>query len=112
MAWKGRRNKYGVAPKSERTFDGIVFDSKAEGLQYLHLKSLKERGQILDIELQPVFELLPKPNRVTYRADFRVRWHDGRESVIDVKGMETKVFKLKMKMMRHFHPDVDVQLIK
>lgn len=36
-----------------------------------------------------------KRRAITYVADFLVTYHDGREEVVDVKGVETDVFKIK-----------------
>lgn len=112
MFRRQRRNKYNVAPRERRTAYGIVFDSRMEMMFYLHLLERERKGEIRNIELQPRFELLPKPNRITYIADFRVTNQDGTQTVFDVKGRETPVFKLKKKMMRHFHPNVDLKVIK
>lgn len=40
--------------------DGIKFDSKAEGEWYLILKGLERAGEISDLRLQPVYEIIPK----------------------------------------------------
>ena len=86
--------------------DGITFDSKAEGQFYEYLKELKEAGEVVTFELQPVFilqdgfvrydgkKILP----IKYKADFKVEYKDGTEDVIDIKGMLTPEFKLKRKM--------------
>ena len=102
-------NKYGVAPRSERTVEGRVFASKAEATAYQELLMIMAAGALIEIELQPRF---PFPMGFSYVADFRVTWADGRIEVIDVKGMETPVFKLKRKCLEHFYPDVKLVLWK
>lgn len=109
------RNKY-HAKKVE--FYGITFDSKKEGLYYLKLKDMERRGEITDLRLQVPYELLPAIYRdevvhlktkdkvvkkliqraVTYVADF-VYMQDGKEVVIDAKGMRLPDYILKKKMM-------------
>lgn len=109
------RNKY-HAKKVE--FYGITFDSKKEGLYYLKLKDMERRGEITDLRLQVPYELLPAIYRddvvhlktkdkvvkkliqraVTYVADF-VYVQDGKEVVIDAKGMRLPDYILKKKMM-------------
>lgn len=109
------RNKY-HAKKVE--FYGITFDSKKEGLYYLKLKDMERRGEITDLRLQVPYELLPAIYRdevvhlktkdkvvkklvqraVTYVADF-VYVQDGKEVVIDAKGMRLHDYILKKKMM-------------
>ena len=101
------RNKYGVAPKDERTVDGILFASKVEAKAYCQLRFLQSVGEVTKLELQPVFKF---EMGFEYRADFRVTYRDGRMEVIDVKGVETPVFKLKRKCMAHFYPAVNLVL--
>lgn len=103
------RSKYG-AIRTE--FNGRKFDSKAEALWAQNLEFLKKQGQIKLIEYQPRIELLPRPNLVTYVADFRVHWANGDIELMDVKGFETPVFKLKLKMFRHRYPQVKLSLVR
>ena len=99
-------------------FDGITFDSRKEGLYYLKLKDMERRGEISELRLQVPYELLPAIYRdeivhlktkdkvikrliqraVTYVADF-VYVQDGKEIVIDAKGMRLPDYILKKKMM-------------
>lgn len=95
-------SKYGN--KKEKC-DGYTFDSKMEAAYYRHLKLLKRAGEVIDIELQPKFQLQPgfkKNNKtykpINYKADFLVTYSDGQQAAIDVKGVETNVFKLKEKL--------------
>lgn len=104
-------NKYGVARKQDRTCDGITFASKHEMTTYQHFKLLQRAGEIKILELQPRFILIPKPNKIEYVADFRIIWADGREEIVDAKGMETPVFKLKLKLFRHFYPNLTLRLV-
>ena len=87
------------------TVDGITFDSKDEAKYYKVLKDLKAKEEILNFELQPKFVLQEgfKKNgktykQITYKADFRVYMLDGSSYVVDVKGMLTDVFALKLKL--------------
>ena len=47
--------KYKVAPKIERTLDGIVFDSKREAARYADLKLAEKLGNIKNLTLQPEY---------------------------------------------------------
>jgi hypothetical protein len=96
------KNKYGAR---KVMVDGITFDSVAEGKYYLQLKWLKQAKQIKDFKLQPRFLLLEsyKKNGKTVRkteyvADFEIHNLDGTIEIVDVKGVETPIFKLKKKM--------------
>jgi Protein of unknown function (DUF1064) len=98
-----RTNKYN-AKKVE--FRGKTFDSKAELDYYMWLMKQED---VIDIELQPVFELQPKFTNskgknvmaIKYKADFKITYEDGSSEVIDVKGMETADFKLKKKLFEY-----------
>lgn len=86
------------------TVDGIVFDSKKEAHRYAELKLLLRSGAIKELELQPkfTFPLTYRSGRhITYAADFRYN-QDGKSVVEDVKGVQTREFKLKEAMLRYF----------
>lgn len=100
QASKPKRSKYGA----KRTLiDGVLFDSKAEATYYTVLKMREKAGEVSAVELQRPFSLLgPKGELIcTYKADFCFWDHKAdRFRVVDVKGVETAVFKLKRKMMK------------
>lgn len=106
--------KYGAKKVVE---DGIKFDSKVERDYFFYLKQQKEKGDIKDFTLQPTFELQPKFEKdgkkyraITYVADFQVLHNDDCIEIIDVKGMELPLFKLKEKMY-HYHFEHPLTLI-
>jgi len=107
-----KRSKYN---SRKVVVDGIIFDSRKEANKYCELLLLKKAGEIAEIELQPVFELQPafvtpqgkKVRAITYRADFRVTYHDGRHVVIDTKGYRTKEYLLKKKMFLKNFPEIE-----
>jgi len=70
-ASRARRSRFQVAPKIERTLDGITFASKKEATRYATLKLLERAGKIRDLKLQPKFpvEINGRPF-TTYSADF------------------------------------------
>ena len=103
--------------------NGIKFDSKREADVYQQLKVLEEAGAISNLEVQPKYtfpcrfgdrvvryQRVPdvrskaedgmrtgKP--ITYYADFKYTESDGTERVIDVKGYDTPVSRLKRGLM-------------
>lgn len=118
-------NKYG---NKKVTYDGIVFDSKREMYRYMDLKMLLLCGAISDLRRQVVYELIPaqreKSTRVykkgkkkgqpvegkiiekavTYVADFvYIDNATGKEVVEDAKGMRTREYILKRKLMLYIH---------
>jgi hypothetical protein len=101
IAKKPKRSKYG---NTKIVIDGIAFDSKAEGEYYRKLKIREKAGEVSGVEMQRSFALIGPSGLLiaTYRCDFAFIDHseDCRFRVIDVKGFETSVFKLKRKMMK------------
>jgi hypothetical protein len=96
-----RRNKYGVAPREERSVDGIVFDSKAEAARWRELEALRREGAVRFVLRQVPFHL---PGGVRYVCDFAVFWADGRTTFEDVKGHATEVYRLKKRQVEALYP--------
>jgi len=99
---KKRLHKYGA----KRTWvDGIAFDSKAEAAYYSQLKLRDRLGEVTDVKLQEPFVVFGPKGQVicTWKADFTF-WDvkEKRKRVIDVKGVQTPLFKLKKKLVEAF----------
>jgi hypothetical protein len=101
-----------------KDINGIKFDSKAEAEYYLVLKDKLNRGEIQALTLQPKYILQDKferngikYRRIEYKADFEVMHHGGDPETIDVKGFETKDFKIKKKMFRQVFEDYKLTLV-
>ena len=107
------------------TVDGITFDSKKEYRRYCELALLEKAGQIQNLELQKVFELIPAQyenvsredyikskgkktkgkcieRACNYKADF-VYTENGKIVVEDTKGFRTKDYIIKRKLMLYIH---------
>ena len=104
--------------------DGITFDSRKEAQRYRELKLLLLAGEIIGLQMQVPFELVPaqyeetgavyskgprkgQPKQgkcieksVVYIADF-VYWQDGQRIVEDTKGVRTTDYIIKRKLMLH-----------
>lgn len=98
--------------------DMYVFDSIAESRRYKELALLEKAGEIENLQLQPKFLLQEsfKKNGKTYRkieyiADFMYE-EKGQVIVEDVKGMETKEFKMKRKLFEYKYPGLELKIIK
>lgn len=96
------RSKYNA---KKVVIDNIKFDSKAEAAYYQQLKLLKLTGEVTSFDLQPEFTLQDSFRKngklyraIKYKADFLVRYSDGHEELIDIKGMLTKEFRIKQKL--------------
>jgi hypothetical protein len=109
---KPRRHKYNVSPAAERTVNGIVFASKAESRRYCQLKMLEQAGHIRKLELQPVYNIVINTVLVCkYVADFR--YFEGALRVVeDVKGVETREFKIKRKLVQALYPGTKITIVK
>lgn len=92
----GRRAKFG---NKKTVVDGIKFDSKAEATRYSTLKVLEKTKVVTELQLQVPFTFVVNGVKVCkYVADF-VYCIDGRTVVEDVKGVRTREYKLKRKLM-------------
>ena len=93
---KARKNKY----RAMRTVvDGFKFHSKKEAMRWVVLRQMERNGEISDLERQPKFKLYAHRageyrECCKYIADFRYR-RNGQTIVEDVKGMDTRLSKLK-----------------
>jgi len=102
------------------TVDNYVFDSIAESKRYKELCLLEKANKIKSLELQPKFELQEaftkngkRYKAITYTADFMYLNVEKNCIVVeDVKGFETKEFKLKQKMFEHKYKNLSLVLIK
>ena len=116
IAKKASVAKYRAIPT---VIDGIRFDSRAEAFRYSELLLLQKAGKIKDLQVHPVFELLPKMigpygvklRAVKYEADFQYL-EEGSLVVEDVKGMETPMFRLKLNLFCRNFPFVDFRIVK
>lgn len=124
MAWgnyykcNNKGSKYGA---KKTLVDGIEFDSKKEAKRYSELKLLEKAGIIQDLRMQVKYVLIPAQREpdtvgkrggrilgkllereVSYVADF-VYTENGKTIVEDTKGMRTKEYILKRKMMLYIH---------
>lgn len=111
-----KKSKYN---NTKTVIDGITFDSIKEADYYCQLKLLKRAGEIKDFglqqryELQPTFKKNGKTHRsITYVADFVIENNDGTTDVVDVKGFETQLFKVKQKLFEYKYPDLQLKVVK
>ena len=97
------------------TIDNISFQSIMESRFYLRLLEMKAEGKIKSFSMQVTYELQPKfkdkftgkaVRAITYIADFVVIDSKNNTMVIDVKGKETDVFKIKKKMFQYKYPNI------
>jgi len=104
----GDRNKYRVAPKAERTWNGRVYASKAEMLRAKELTVLESRGELM-FKHQPRYTLGVKEN--VFIADFEVMGRSGRVHTEDVKGVMTPKFRRDRRLWAEYGPH-DLVILK
>lgn len=100
-------SKYG---SRKITADGMTFDSRKEYFRWHELSLLERAGVITDLERQVRFELIPSQKidgkvverPVHYVADF-VYQENGKQIVEDTKGVKTKDYIIKRKLMLYIH---------
>ena len=108
-----KKNKYNAR---KTVMCGHTFDSRREAEIYLDLLSRKQAGEIVRIGFQPQYTLLEgfrdntgkKQGPITYKADFFVAYADGRNEVIEVKGVRTRDYLLRKKMFLHMMRETDI----
>lgn len=117
---RGARSKYGVSPKDERTYAGRIYASKKEAEYARRLDQLRTaRGLDRVLEWRAQVDVPLEVNGVRickYRADFQV-WYAGpfggsRVEYVEVKGLETEVWRLKEKLFRAIYPDLVLKVIR
>lgn len=113
MPYYYHRNKYG---NRKIEYEGKIFDSKREAMRYKELLILLRAGEIRDLQTQVKFTLIPSQRRngklvereCSYIADFVYRDRQGNKIVEDTKGMRTKEYIIKRKLMLFVH-DIEIQ---
>lgn len=125
MVWtmKFKSKYYNIKTK---TTDGVVFDSAKEARRWEQLLLLQKAGKIVELQRQVAYELIPaqyetyprfskKGDRLkdgqrlverqcVYYADFVYTDAESGETIVeDVKGVRTKEFVIKRKLMYAVH---------
>ena len=100
-------SKYG---NKKVELDGYVFDSKLEAKRYAELCMLVRAEHLLDVLVHtPTIRF--RGTSITYTLDFMVLGKDGKVWCEDVKGMLTKAWRIKWKMARAQHPELDLRYL-
>ncbi|WP_339307640.1 DUF1064 domain-containing protein [Paenibacillus sp. FSL R5-0519] len=99
-----------IVKKHNLDITGIRFDSIAEGEYYQLLLQQKRFGEIKAFECHPKFVLQEKP-KVTYTADFLVTELDDSQRVVDIKGVETSTFRVKLKLFQAKYPTLPIDIL-
>ena len=102
-----RQSKYTVAPREQRTIDGMTFASLAEARRYGELKLRERIGEIFDLRCQPAFDCVVNGVHVLrYTVDFAYRNAAGREVFEEVKSGRSgreRDWKLRRALVQALH---------
>lgn len=108
------KNKYKAV---KQTFNGRSYHSKLEAAyaQQLHLRKLA--GEITEILPQYPLRLYVNGKKIcNYFIDFKITLADGSVELIEVKGFETDVWRLKWKLtealLEELEPNAKLVLVK
>jgi hypothetical protein len=102
-----KTSRYTVAPREQRTIDGMAFASLAEARRYGELKLSERIGEIFDLRCQAAFECVVNGVHVlTYTVDFAYRNAAGREVFEEVKSGRSgreRDWKLRRALVQALH---------
>lgn len=102
-----------VSPPALRTYAGRVYHSKAEAKYAFELDALKAAGRIKDWQPQVVREIVVHDRHICKVViDFEVTPITGKPWYIEIKGVESEVYKIKRKLLRACYPDMDYRVVR
>lgn len=114
---KRRQGKFGVSDPVNRIYNGVLYDSKKEAGHAALLDacrgSVVPAYQVVDVKRQVHIPMVVNGHLICkYIVDFVVTYGDGRVQYEEVKGFETKIWKIKEKLFRAIYPDRHLKVIK
>lgn len=114
MIWyQERQNKYRAKTS---IYDGVAYHSKKEAAFAQELDLRKKAGEIKDWRRQVRIPLDVNGQHICdYYIDFEIEHNDGSKEMIEVKGFQTEVWRLKWKLFEAIynkeHPDIKLTVI-
>lgn len=109
-----KRGRIRVADKASRTYNGRVYHSAAEARYAAHLDLLVKMGTLWDWKAQVPFPIIIRGTKIcSVVIDFIVvpEGTDAKPYYVEVKGMETAVWKLKRKLLLACYPGIDLRVV-
>jgi hypothetical protein len=104
-------HKFGAVPT---VYGGQRYPSKAEAAFAQQLDWRQAAGEVVTWTRGTPLVLVDAPRargRVTYLPDFEVTPAGGNTYLVDVKGVETPVWRLKMKLLRARYPALQLLVV-
>jgi hypothetical protein len=102
---KRLRHKFGAKPTE---YDGKRYASKREARFAAELDMLRRAGKVVMYLEQVPLRL---PGKSKYVVDFVVFYDDGTVRFVDVKGVETQMFRLKKRQVEELFP-ITIEVVK
>lgn len=107
-------NKYGA---KSTIHNGVQYHSKREAAYAAELDIRKKAGDIASWERQIPIVLMVNGQKICrYYVDFLVEYDGGRKQLVEVKGFETEVWRLKRLLLEATflkdHPDYEYLVVK
>lgn len=96
------------------TWNGEIYDSKAEANRAAQLTLLQKAGKILAFkrgERDTLIDGSTRSRKVTYRVDFIVWGINGEQWAEDVKGFVPREFRIKAILWEQKHPDIPLRVV-
>lgn len=92
--------------------DGFTFASKLEAKYYRIYSAMENAGIIKNLKMQTSLPFIFEGKKIfTYKPDFEYDDQDGKHHYIDVKGVETPLFKLKKKLIEAQYK-IEIEIVK
>lgn len=105
-----RRSKY---RNTRTTYKGRTYDSRREAAFAAFLDARKAAGEITSWTPQLRIPLEVNGQRIcVYVADFELVYPDGRRELVEVKGYETREWKLKRRLLEALYPDRRLTVVR
>ena len=100
--------------------NGHMFPSHREAEYYLTYRDMLECGLLVDLKLQPRFELIPaftnwegkKVRPCHYTADFLLTYPGDRQVVVEVKGYRTRDYMLRRKLFEWQYREYEFEEVR
>jgi hypothetical protein len=89
--------------------DGYKFPSTLEADFYNKLQLLKRAGEVKYFLQQVPIRL---GSGIKYFVDFLIFYENGQHEYVEIKGMETSVYKMKKKMLDQMYPHIQLIVLK
>lgn len=109
---RSRTTKKGWGSAKRTLYKGVWYASKSEARYARYLDARVKAGEVARWERQVRMKLVVNGEKVcTVVPDFRVHFADGRVELHEVKGHSTPVWKIKMRLLKALHPEIEYVVI-